>query len=142
MIVMAVFLVTAVFAVGVLFLRLHHLPDHIAHKSQKVQYQIVAVLSLLAMFTHVNAFWVAALLLALIDIPDFGGLLGRMARSLERMAGIRPTESTSAAHEDKIEVLPKDPLVHYHRSEGAAEEAMVSVDGLTKLRAGDTSGYT
>ena len=141
MIVMAVFLVAAVFAVGVLFLRLHHLPEHIAHKSQKVQYQIVAVLGLLAMFTHVNLFWVAALLLALIDIPDFGGLLARMARALEKMAGIHPVESTSAAPEKRIEATPKVAPVLYHRSDGAAapEEAMIPVDegALPKLRAGN-----
>ena len=52
-----------ILAFGVLFLRLHHLPDHIASKSQKVQYEVVAVLALLAMITHVNAFWIVALLL-------------------------------------------------------------------------------
>jgi hypothetical protein len=56
------------------------------HKSQKVQFEIVCVLGLLAMFTHVNAFWVAALLLALVDIPDFGTPLNRIARALEKMA--------------------------------------------------------
>ena len=143
MIVMAVFLVLAVFAVGVLFLRLHHLPEHIAKKSQKVQYQVVAVLGLLAMFTHVNAFWVAALLLAVVDIPDFGGLLARMARSLEKMAGIHPVESASAAPEERTETIPRDvPVLHY-RGDGAAasEEEMISVDGgaRAKLRAGSTN---
>jgi hypothetical protein len=64
MVVMAVFLVVAVLAVGVLFLRLHTFPERIAHKSQKLQFEIVAVLSLLALFTHVHLFWVAGLLLA------------------------------------------------------------------------------
>jgi hypothetical protein len=48
------------------------------------------VLGLLALFTHVHLFWVIGLLLALIDIPDFGGALGRMAGSLEKIAGIPP----------------------------------------------------
>jgi hypothetical protein len=38
----------------------------------------------------VHLFWVIGLLLALIDIPDFGGALSRMAGSLERLAGISP----------------------------------------------------
>jgi hypothetical protein len=89
MVIVAVLLVLFVLGVGVLFFRLHHLPEHLAHKGQKTQYEIVAVLGLLAMFTHIHLFWVAALLLAIIDFPDFGGLLGRIARSLEKMAGIK-----------------------------------------------------
>jgi hypothetical protein len=92
MVAMAVFIVAAALAVGVLFLWMHSLPERIAHKSHKLQFEIVAVLGLLALFTHVHLFWVAGLLLALIDIPDFGGTLGRMARSLERIAGIPPGE--------------------------------------------------
>lgn len=84
-----IFLVSFVLAVGLLILRIHMLPDHIAHKSHKVQFEIVAVLGLLAMVTHVQAFWIAALLLALIDIPDFGSPLRRISGALERMAGNR-----------------------------------------------------
>ena len=81
----AIILLASVLLFGLLYLRLHHLPDHIAHRSKKIQYEIVAVLGLLAMFTHVNAFWVAALLLALIDIPDFTTTLRRIAGALDRM---------------------------------------------------------
>ncbi len=83
---MATFLIAFVLAAGILYLRLHHLPEHLAHKSQKIQYEIVGVLGLLAMFTHVHAFWIAGLLLAFIDIPDFGTPLGRISSALERMA--------------------------------------------------------
>lgn len=86
LIVMGVFLVLFVFLVGVLMLRLHHLPEHIAQKEQKGQYQLVAVLGLLAMFTHENLFWIAGLLLAMIDLPDFSGPLARIARSVKRLA--------------------------------------------------------
>ncbi|MGX1742421.1 hypothetical protein ACWIEX_12785 [Bosea sp. NPDC055353] len=89
MIGMAIFLIAFALALGLLYLRLHALPDHIAHKSTKVQYQVVCVLGLLAMFTHVHAFWVAGLLLALIDIPDFSGPIGRMTDALERMGDNR-----------------------------------------------------
>ena len=90
MAVMAVFLVGAVLAVGLLFLRLHTLPERIAHKSHKLQFEIVAVLGLLALFTHMHVFWVAGLLLALIDFPEFGRPLGRIAGSLETIAGNGP----------------------------------------------------
>ena len=72
---------------GVLFLRLHHLPEHIAQKHQKMQYEIVAILGLLAMFTHIQIFWIAGLLLAMIDLPDFTGLLDRIAKPVARIAG-------------------------------------------------------
>jgi NADH:ubiquinone oxidoreductase subunit 5 (subunit L)/multisubunit Na+/H+ antiporter MnhA subunit len=90
MVVTAVVLVIAVLAIGLLFLRVHTLPERIAHKSKKLQFEIVAVLGLLALFTHVHLFWVIGLLLALIDIPDVGGAIGRMAGSLEKIAGIAP----------------------------------------------------
>jgi hypothetical protein len=89
---MAFFLLVVVFAVGVLFLRLHTLPERMAHGSQKLQFEVVAVLGLLALFTHIHLFWVAGLILALIDLPDFGTPLRRIAGSAERMAGLPPGE--------------------------------------------------
>jgi NADH:ubiquinone oxidoreductase subunit 5 (subunit L)/multisubunit Na+/H+ antiporter MnhA subunit len=86
----AVVLVIAVLLVGILFLRLHTLPERIAHKGQKVQFEIVAVLGLLALFTHVHLFWVAGLLLALVEFPDWGRSLTRMAGSLETLASDPP----------------------------------------------------
>jgi hypothetical protein len=113
MTVMAVFLVGAVLAVGLLFLRLHTLPERIAHRSHKLQFEIVAVLGLLALFTHMHIFWVAGLLLALIDIPDFGGSLSRMAGSLEKIAGTPPREAAEeqaaeAAEEAGTGSMPLD----------------------------------
>jgi hypothetical protein len=92
MVVMTVFLIVVVVAFGILFLRLHSLPERMAHRGHKIQFEIVAVLCLIALFTHIHAFWVAALLLALIDIPDFGGSLARIAGSTEKMAGLKPGE--------------------------------------------------
>jgi len=74
--------------VGVLYFRLHALPERFAHK--KVQFEIVCVLALLAMFTHMHIFWIAGLLLALIDFPDFSGLLRRIAGSTEKIADKSP----------------------------------------------------
>src|ERR1700748_692620 len=86
MIVMGVFLIAAVLGVGNVYLRLHSLPERMAHKGQKLQFELVAVLGLLALFTHIHLFWIAALLLALVDLPDFGTPLGRIAGSVERIA--------------------------------------------------------
>lgn len=93
MVVMGVFLIVAVLAVGNLYLKLHSLPERMAHKSQKLQFEIVAVLGLLALFTHVHLFWIAALLLAMIDLPDFGTPLASIASSVEKIAGDGPTAS-------------------------------------------------
>jgi hypothetical protein len=91
-----VFLVTgillalAMLAFGLLFLRLHTLPERMAHRGHKLQFEIVAVLGLLALFTHMHIFWVLGLLLALIDLPDFTGPLRRIAGSAEAVAGLEP----------------------------------------------------
>jgi hypothetical protein len=100
MVVMSAILLGAILGFGVLFFRLHTLPERIAHRSHKLQFEIVAVLGLLALFTHVHLFWVAGLLLALIDFPDIGGWLGRIAGGVEKIAGIKPVEgATEGAHE-------------------------------------------
>jgi hypothetical protein len=92
MVVTAAFLLVAVVAFGVLFLRLHSLPERMAHRGHKLQFEIVAVLCLIALFTHIHAFWIAALLLALVDIPDIGTWMGRIAGGVERIAGIKSAE--------------------------------------------------
>jgi multisubunit Na+/H+ antiporter MnhF subunit len=92
----AVTLVGAVLLTGVLFLTLHSLPERMAHKGQKLQFEIVAVLCLLALFTHTHIFWVAALLLAFVDLPDFLSPLNRIARASETVAGLPPPPPTPA----------------------------------------------
>ena len=98
----AVFLVFVVIGLGSVYFRLHALPEHMAHgKANKLQFEVVAILALLALFTHNTAFWVAALLLALVPIPDFHGPLETMAGSLAKMAGYRPVtpeETDAEAH--------------------------------------------
>src|SRR3954469_11198435 len=106
-----IFLIIIVLMVGNLFLRLHTLPERLAHKSQKLQFEIVAVLGLLALFTHIHAFWVAGLLLALVDLPDFGTPLRRIARSTEKLAGLPPGHSAA-----------RDGLDAHHSSAGARHE--------------------
>lgn len=95
MVIMSIVLVLAILGFGILFLRLHTLPERMAHRSQKLQFEIVAVLGLIALFTHMHIFWIIGLLLALVDIPDFGAMLGRIAQSVETIAGIKPPPSTA-----------------------------------------------
>jgi hypothetical protein len=112
MAVLSGFLLFAILMFGVLFFRLHTLPERIAHKSHKLQFEIVAILGLLALFTHIHLFWVAGLLLAIIDIPDFGGSLSRIAGSTEKLAGIGPGEGAVD--------LPNEPPAGLARGDGAA----------------------
>jgi hypothetical protein len=83
----AIFVVLAVIGIGVFYFKLHALPEHMAHRGQKVQMEIVAVLALIALFTHNHLFWIAGLLLAMIPLPDFTTPLTSIASSLERIAG-------------------------------------------------------
>jgi multisubunit Na+/H+ antiporter MnhF subunit len=85
--VMTVFLIVVLLLFGTFYLRLHSLPEQLAHGASKVQLQLVGVLGLLALFTHNHLFWVAALLIALVPFPDFARPLYSMADSLERLAG-------------------------------------------------------
>ena len=97
MAVIAVALLGAVVGFGILFFRLHSLPERMAHKTHKVQLEIVCVLCLIALFTHIHLFWVAALILAMIEFPDIGGWLGRIAGSVEKIAENGPGKGGAAA---------------------------------------------
>ena len=82
-----IILLLAVIGIGIFYFKLHALPEHMAHRGQKIQFEIVSVLCLIALFTHNHAFWIAGLLLAIIPLPDFTSPLTSMAQSLGRMAG-------------------------------------------------------
>ncbi len=95
----AVLIIGAVLAAGVFFFWLHSIPERMVHN--RVQFDIVAVLALLSLFTHIHAFWVAALILALVDfskfsLPDFSSPLSRMAGSLETLAAPKPAPAGAA----------------------------------------------
>ena len=101
MIVTGIFLILTLLAVGNIYLKLHSLPERMAHKSQKLQFEVVAVLGLISLFTHMHIFWIAGLLLALVDLPDFSTPLSSIAGSVEKIAdtGDGTREETSTAPE-------------------------------------------
>ena len=105
MIAMGIFLLLAVVGVGILYFTIHALPEHLAHGGNKIQLQIVAVLAILALFTHNHIFWIAGLLLALIQFPDFESPLNTMASSLERIAR-KANGSDTPAKADEDAALP------------------------------------
>ncbi len=81
--IMVAFLLLAVFGLGILYLSLHSLPERMAHKTSNTQLQIITVLTLLALFTHQHLFWIAALLLAVVRLPDYSTPLQRIANALD-----------------------------------------------------------
>lgn len=114
-----IFLIAAVLWVGTLYWRLHSLPERMAHKSQKLQFEIVAVLGLISLFTHNHIFWIAGLLLALIDIPDFGTPVRSIADSVERIADATP----GAPPKEEVETAPVQVDAHGSPKETAKQEA-------------------
>jgi hypothetical protein len=102
-----VFVVAAIVFTGVLFLTIHSLPERMAHKSRKIQMDLIAVLCLLALLLHLHVLWLAALILAFIDIPDFLTPVNRIASSVEAMAGQETADSPPADHSEPV---PSKPL--------------------------------
>lgn len=129
MIVMGIFLIGAVLAVGNIYLRLHTLPERMAHKSQKLQFEIVAVLGLLALFTHIHLFWIAGLMLALVDLPDFGTPLGRIAGSVERIAGSATDKDVGRA-EDEVKAAEAEMALEKMET-NLAKESTVPKRGIS-----------
>jgi hypothetical protein len=111
MIVTGLILIGAVFGVGVFYWHLHSLPERMAHKTHKLQFEIVAVLGLISLFTHEHIYWIAGLLLALIDLPDFSTPLRSIAGSVEKIAGgpspadasVAPEAGTAAVSADRAD---------------------------------------
>jgi hypothetical protein len=108
--IVTIILVLALMAVGVLYFKIHSLPEQLAEKHNNSQVQLIMVLTLLAMFTHNNIFWVLALLLAVVRFPDFLTPLTSIADSLKKLtadeakneAALSPTvtPTTASAEEE------------------------------------------
>lgn len=87
--------VAATVLLGVFFFWLHSLPERMGHR--KLQFEVVSVLALISLFTHMHIFWIIGLLLALVDLPDFINPLRRIAIASEKMAGITPADGAPPA---------------------------------------------
>ena len=85
--VMVVILVVMALLLGGFYFSLHSLPERMAHRANRTQIEIIGVLGLISLFTHNHLFWIAGLLLALIQFPDFRTPVVSIADSLNRIAG-------------------------------------------------------
>ncbi|WP_116130850.1 hypothetical protein [Tropicimonas sp. IMCC34043] len=101
-VVVAVFVVALIFGIGLIYFRLHALPEQMAHDSHRGQYQLVAILALLALFTHNAIFWILALLLAAIQLPDFLAPVQSIASSLARLARSADPEGEPKPESDEV----------------------------------------
>ena len=79
-------LLIVVMVAGVIYFKLHSLPEQMGEKHNSTQLQLISILAVLALFTHNNAFWILALLIAAIRIPDYLTPLQTIANSLARLA--------------------------------------------------------
>lgn len=98
-----IFLLLFVLIIGNLYFQLHAVPERMAHRTSKVQMEIVAVLALISLFTHNHLFWIAGLLLAFVHIPDFSTPLYSIAQSLGKLSGRTLEENGDPA------LLPEEP---------------------------------
>ncbi|WP_331374669.1 hypothetical protein [Sinorhizobium chiapasense] len=133
--VMVVFVLLMVFLVGIFYLRLHALPEHMAHGASKAQLQIIGVLALIALFTHNHLFWIAALLLAMIEFPDFASPVKSMARSLARIARRDEREARERQENGAApsEPPPKTPPPEAPRAEGSQWVPLEVAQGDDKI---------
>ena len=111
-----IFLVVGVLVAGVLYFKLHSLPEHFGVKHDSNQLHLISVLALLALFTHNNVFWVLALLIAVIRMPDLVTPLKTMADSLVKLAASGRAAEPSGASGAAVE-----PAAHTEKHDSAAE---------------------
>jgi hypothetical protein len=101
-------LIAGLMGVAVLYFKLHSIPEHLAQKQNNGQTQLIMVLAILALFTHNNLFWVAALVLALVKFPDFTSPLNSIAHSLRIMTETEPEPEPEPETEPEISA----PITH------------------------------
>ena len=77
----AVSLVAILAGFGALYFTIQAIPDRMVEGAGKAQMQVVGLLGLISLFTMNNAYWIAAILLAAVRIPDIVTPLKEIARS-------------------------------------------------------------
>lgn len=83
---MVIFTVGLILLIGVAYFTLHSIPEKMAHENNHPQFQLVGILALLALFTHNGIFWVAAILVAGFQFPDFAAPLRAIADAIRSLA--------------------------------------------------------
>ena len=106
--VVIVLLVALLMVVGNLYFKLHAVPERMAHKHNNTQLQFITMLTILALFTHNNVFWVAALLLAVVRLPDLTTPINSIAKSLAKIANVKDEKIPSSPDPDLTDLTEKE----------------------------------
>lgn len=77
-----ILLIAIVVGFGALYFTIQAIPDRLVKGTSKSQMQLVGLLGLISLFTMNNLYWIAAILLAAIRIPNLMAPLTEIARSL------------------------------------------------------------
>ncbi len=102
---MVIFTVGLILLIGVAYFTLHSIPEKMAHENNHPQFQLVGILALLALFTHNGLFWVAAILVAGFQFPDFAAPLRAIADAIRSLA---PGASPPPAAPDPEPTAPQE----------------------------------
>ncbi len=111
---MVVFTVGMVVLIGVAYFTLHSIPEKMAHETNHPQFQLVGILALLALFTHNGIFWIAAILVAGFQFPDFGAPLRAIADAIRSLAPGQDKEEVSDPPEPDAESDLTEPAAQGH----------------------------
>ncbi|MEX0308126.1 MAG: hypothetical protein AB3N12_12150 [Ruegeria sp.] len=111
---MIVFTVGMVVLIGVAYFTLHSIPEKMAHETNHPQFQLVGILALLALFTHNGLFWIAAILVAGFQFPDFAAPLRSIADAIRSLAPGRDNEVVTDPPEPEIDPEPTEPAAQGH----------------------------
>lgn len=95
-------LLGAAMLIGIVYLSLHAAPERMAHSTNNTQLQLVAILTLVALFTHNHLFWIIALVISVMRLPDYGTPLNAIARALAKRESLpdAPPEAAATAGKD------------------------------------------
>lgn len=107
--IMVVVLIVMILLLGAFYFRLHALPERMAHRANRTQIEIIGVLALISLFTHNHLFWIAGLLLAMIQFPDFRTPVVSIADSLSRIAS--RYDQPASPEQVAVPVAPENPAV-------------------------------
>lgn len=126
-VIVVVLLLAMILAIGNFYFQLHAVPERIAHRANKAQLEVVAVLALISLFTHNHIYWIIGLLLALVRIPDFSTPLYSIARSMARLAS-RVSEAAHDTHKPAgpDDAAAADPASHKPANHKPAAPAQVA----------------
>ena len=79
-------LVLVIIGFGALYFTIQAIPDRLAEGTSKAQMQIVGILGLISLITLNNIYWVAALLLGAMRLPDLVTPFNSISRSLKKLS--------------------------------------------------------